>query len=187
VFDVIQGEEHLPFDTYYKLLEKYGIDYIPPLAKVENCTYEKLIDYLNGNNYLIEDGKGAGEGIVIKNYDFKNKYGRTTWAKIVTSEFREKHIKEMGASYVNMKPPVEQSIVDEFVTEALVEKVYAKIEQETGFTSRQIPQLLNTVFYDLVREDSWNFIKKHKNPNINFGMLQALTYKKVKELKSEIF
>lgn len=187
VFDVVIDGAYVPFDAYYKLLESYGIDYIPPLAKVENCTYDKLIVYLNGNNYLVEDGKGAGEGIVIKNYDFKNKHGRTVWAKIVTSEFREKHIKEMGASYVNMKPPVEQSIVNEFVTDALVEKVYAKIENDTGFTSRQIPQLLQTVFYDLVREDCWTFIKKHKNPNINFGMLQSLTFTKVKQIKPELF
>lgn len=187
VFDVMIDGEYIAFDNYYKLLDEYGIDWIPPLAKVNHCTYEKLIEYMNGNNYLIEDGKGAGEGIVIKNYDFKNRFGRTVWAKIVTSEFREKHIKEMGASYVNMKPPVEQLIADEFVTEALVEKVYSKIENESGFTSRQIPQLLNTVFYDLVREDSWTFIKKHKNPTVNFGMLQSITFKKVKEIKAELF
>lgn len=191
VFDVAKVVDnelvYLPFDEYCQILKDFGIEYIPPIAKVENCTYEKLIEYMKGNNYLIEDGKGVGEGIVIKNYAFKNKYGRNTFAKIVTSEFREKHIKEMGASYVNMKEPVEVEIVNEYVTLALVDKVYSKIENETGFTSRQIPQLLNTVYYDLVREDCWNFIKKHKNPNINFNTLQHLTFKKVKEIKKELF
>ena len=55
------------------------------------------------NVFLIEDGKGAGEGIVIKNYDFRNRYNRNTFAKIVTSEFKEKHAKEMGASVVKRK------------------------------------------------------------------------------------
>lgn len=191
VFDValvVDGElVYQSFDSYYEILNKYGIEYIPPIAKVDNCTYDKLIEYMKGNNYLIEDGKGAGEGIVIKNYNYKNKYGRNTFAKIVTSEFREKHIKEMGASYVNMKEPVEVDIVNEYVTLALVDKVYAKIENETGFTSRQIPQLLNTVYYDLVREDCWNFVKKHKNPNINFNTLQHLTYSKIKELRKDLF
>lgn len=191
VFDVarlVDGEiQYLPFEEYEPLLKDAGVDYIPPLAMVNNCTYEKLIEYLEGNNFLIKDGEGAGEGIVIKNYSYKNRFGRTTWAKIVTSEFREKHTKEMGASYVDMKPPVEQDIVETFVTKALVDKVYAKINSETGFTSRQIPQLLNTVFYDLVREDCWTFVKKHKNPNINFNTLQHLTYGRVKQLRSDLF
>lgn len=191
VFDVarVEGEElvYLPFNDYYELLKKHNIEYIPPIAKVDNCNYEKLVEYMQGNNYLIEDGKGAGEGIVIKNYDYKNRYGRNTFAKLITSEFREKHIKEMGASYVNMKEPIEVEIVKEFVTVALVEKVYAKIENESGFTSKQIPQLLNTVYYDLVREDCWNFVKKHKNPTVNFNTLQHLTYQKVKEIKSNLF
>jgi hypothetical protein len=192
VFDVCRetesGElEYLPFSEYELLLKHHNIDYITPLAIVKNCTYERLINYLEGNNFLIKDGEGCGEGIVIKNYTFKNRYGRTTWAKIVTSEFREKHIKEMGASYVDMKPPIEQDIVETFVTKALVDKVYSKIETEQGFTSRQIPQLLNTVFYDLVREDCWTFVKKHKNPSINFSMLQHLTYSRVKQLKAELF
>lgn len=188
VFDVVdEYGNYIPFDEYESLMKRFNIDYIPPISIVENCTCDKLIEYMNGNNFLIEDGKGCGEGLVIKNYSFKNRYGRTTWAKIVTSEFREKHTKEMGANYVNMKPPVEQSIVDKYVTSALVDKVYAKIEADTGFTSRNIPQLLNTVFYDLVREESWNFVKENKNPNINFSILQHLTFNRVKDLKSNLF
>lgn len=191
VFDVATFKDgevvYLPFEEYEPLLKKYNIEYIPPISIVSNCTYDRFIEHLNGNNYLIEDGKGAGEGIVIKNYAFKNKYGRTTWAKMVTSEFREKHTKEMGASYVNMKAPVEDEIVNTFVTQALVDKVYAKIENESGFTSRQIPQLLNTVFYDLVREDCWTFVKKYKNPTINFSILQHLTFAKVKQIRSDLF
>jgi hypothetical protein len=193
VFDVATHLEdgtpvYQTYNSYKPILDNFGIDYITPLSVVNNCNYDRLIGYLEGNNFLIEDGQGAGEGIVIKNYDFKNKYGRTTWAKIVTSEFREKHTKEMGASYVDMKPPIEQEIVNEFVTSALVDKVYDKMLLENnGFTSRSIPQLLNTVFYDLVREESWQFVKKHKNPTINFSMLQHLTYGKVKEHRKEIF
>lgn len=193
VFDVCRdledGEvEYLPFEEYEPLLKQFDIDYIPPMAIVNNCTYEKLIELLATNTFLVKDGAGAGEGIVIKNYQFKNKYGRTTWAKIVTSEFREKHTKEMGASYVDMKPPVEQEIVDAFITTAMVDKVYDKISVANyGWTSRYIPQLLNTVYYDLVREEGWNFIKKFKNPTINYSILQHATFNKVKKIKAELF
>lgn len=192
IFDVVKIEDseaqYQHYDEYKAILDHYQVDYIPPLATVKNCNYDKLIAYLESNNFLIEDGKGAGEGIVIKNYSFKNRYGRTTWAKIVTSEFREKHAKEMGAPNSEMKQPIEETIVNEFVTQTLVEKVYWKIRLDNdGFNSRNIPQLLQTVFYDLVREDCWNFIKKHKNPTIDFSALNHLTIKRVKELLPQIF
>ena len=50
-----------------------------------------------------------------------------------------------------------------------------------------IPQLLNTVFYTLVKEESWNFIKENKNPTIDYKYLMRLAYAKVKEFKPELF
>lgn len=191
VFDVMEyhSERYLSFKEYEPLLKEFGIEYIPPLSIITNASYERFITHLEGNNYLIEDGKGNGEGIVIKNYNFQNKFGRNVWAKVVTSEFRAKHAKEMGAPNVDLKPPVEQSIVDEYVTQALVDKVFDKIRiaNEFGFQSKNIPQLLNTVYYDLVTEDCWNFVKKHKNPSIDFSALQYLTFKMTKQLLPQIF
>jgi len=171
---------YLTYDDYKPLLESKGIKFVVPISIITNASYEQLVNQLQKNVFLIEDGKGVGEGIVIKNYDFKNKYGRTTFAKIVTSEFKEKHIKVMGASEIKGKRMVEEEIAKEFVTTALIEKVYAKIENDKGFNSRSILQLLNTVYYDVVKEESWNFIKKHKNPVINFKTLQHFIFAEVK-------
>lgn len=200
VFDVsIDKEEHeivhagddkvkyIHYDSYSKALENLGIDYVIPICTIENASYDQLVNQLEKNVFLIEDGKGAGEGIVIKNYDFKNKYGRQVWAKIVTSEFKEKHAKVHGHSEIKGKKMVEDEIASEFVTKSLCEKVYAKIENDGGFTSRSIPKLLNTVYYDVIKEDSWNFVKKHKNPTINFGTLQHFVFAKVKEQLPKIF
>lgn len=175
------------YNLYKPLLENYDINFIPPLAMIERGSYELFIDQLAKNVFLIEDGKGAGEGIVIKNYDFKNRYGRNTFAKIVTSEFKEKHAKTMGGSKIMGAEMIEEKIVNEFVTKALCEKVYSKINNEDGWSSKMIPRLLNTVFYDLVKEDSWEFVKKHKNPNINFGTLQHFSFKKTKEHLPQLF
>ena len=171
---------YLTYDDYKPLLESKEINFVVPISIITNASYEQLVNQLQKNVFLIEDGKGVGEGIVIKNYDFKNKYGRTTFAKIVTSEFKEKHTKVMGASEIQGKRMVEEEIAKEFVTTALIEKVYAKIENDKGFNSRSILQLLNTVYYDVVKEESWNFIKKHKNPVINFKTLQHFIFAEVK-------
>jgi hypothetical protein len=178
---------YLPYDFYKERLEQFGIDYIPPICVARNVSYEQLVNQLIKNVYLIEDGKGTGEGIVIKNYAFRNKFNRCSFAKIVTSEFKEKHSKEMGAGIVQGEKMVEQEIALKFVTLALCEKVYAKIEVEAGWSSKFIPRLLNTVFYDLVREDCWEFVKEHKNPTINFKTLQHFTFARVKELLPRLF
>lgn len=187
VFDVMDGGEHLGYESYREALEYYEIDFIPPLCTITNGDYEQFINELKKNTYLIEDGEGFGEGIVIKNYDFVNQYGRTTWAKIVTSEFKENHRKEMGASDIKGKKMVEAEIAEKYVTKALCEKVLAKISIEDGFTQRKIPQLLNTVYYDLVNEDCWNFVKEFKSPTINFKTLAHFVFIKVKENLPSIF
>ena len=179
--------KYLHYDHYSVKLEEKGINYIMPICTIINASYEQLINQLVKNVFLIEDGKGAGEGIVIKNYDFKNKYNRQTWAKIVTSEFKEKHTKAHGATEIKGNKLIEEDIANEFVTKALCEKVYAKIESELGFSSKRIPQLLNSVYYDVVKEDAWNFVKKNKNPTINFGTLQHFVFAKVKEKLSQLF
>jgi hypothetical protein len=106
----------------------------------------------------------------------------------VTNEFKEKHVKEMGAPVKNMKAMVEKAICDEFLSKAIVDKVYANIVNESGgWNSRYIPRLLQTAYYDFVREESWNFIKKHKNPTVDFKTLNTLAIMRVKELRPELF
>lgn len=193
IFDVCidkeDGEiEYIPYNIYQPMLEEFNLDYIPPLAIVKNGSYDQFIHYLNKNNFLIKDGEGNGEGIVIKNYSFVNKFGRTTWAKIVTSEFKEKHTKVMGAPVISNEYIIEETILKEFCTEAFIEKEFAKIVNEKdGWSSKYIPELFGRVWYELINEESWNIIKKYKTPTINYKLLKNLMIKKIKEVKTEIF
>jgi len=179
--------KHLHYLAYKPFLEKHQINYIPPISIINNGSYEQFINQLCKNVFLIEDGKGAGEGIVIKNYDFKNKYNRQTWAKIVTSEFKEQHSKVMGASTITGNKLVEQEIAMKYVTAALVEKEHSKIENESGWNSKMIPRLLNTVYYSVVKEDCWDFVKEHKNPSIDFKRLMHFIFAEVKNKKPDLF
>lgn len=193
VFDITidTGEdtfEYIHYDTYKPMLEEFNVDYIPPICKIKNGTYENFIRTLEQATFLVKDGHGTGEGIVIKNYNFYNKFNRQNWAKIVTTEFKEKHVKEMGYSEINTGKMVEELIVEEYVTTAFIEKEFAKIVVENdGWQSKYIPQLLGRVFSELIKEETWNFLKKHKNPKIDFRTLNVLTIGKIKEVKSEIF
>lgn len=180
--------EYLTYDEYKPMLEEFDIDYIPCIAIIRNGNEDMFYQQLPNNNFLVEDGKGAGEGLVIKNYDYKNRYGRTTWAKIVTSKFKEKHCKEMGATVKPVTVTASDKIVDEYCTEALIEKTYAKIVAECGgWSSNLIPRLFGTIYHDLVSEECWNFVKKYKNPVVDFNRMYKLVIIKVKETKPELF
>lgn len=179
--------KYLHYNEYAPMLALYGIRYIPPLSIINKGSYEQFINQLAKNVYLMEDGKGAGEGVVIKRYDFENKYGRRVWAKIVTSEFKEKHAITMGNGMIQGHRLVEEEIARKYVTAALVEKEYAKIDGMEGWTSRMIPRLLQTVYYSVVTEEVWNFVKEHKNPTLDFKRLQHFIFAETKDRKPEYF
>lgn len=193
VFDVFNDEtgQYLSYDLYKTLLDEVGYtDYIPPLAVVKNPDYETFLKYVAQNFFLCPDGGQPGEGIVIKNYDYQNKFGRQAFAKVVRNEFKDLHNKVMGAPELNTGLMNEERIVARAITNHMVDKVLAKIRTVQGeFNSRDIPRLLDTCFYDLVREELWDALKE-KEVNfgtVNFKTLKALTIRKIKELKPEIF
>lgn len=186
VFDVMEGEYHLHYEFYQPMLDEFGIEYIPPICKVSNPSYDRLVAQLEKNGYLIEDGQGSGEGIVIKNYEYRNKFGRQTWAKIVKNEFKASHAK-VKVTELSETKIIEQDIVDKYVTKSLCEKEYAKIDNESGWSSKSIPQLLNVVYYCLITEESWNFIKEYKRPVIDYKRLYTFTINRVKELMPQLF
>ena len=187
VFDVMDDENYLSYETYKPMLEEFGIEYIPPICKVNNPSYELIVSQLDKNGYLIKDGSGVGEGIVVKNYDYKNKFGRVVWGKIVTNEFKAKHSK-CQITELNGSTLIEETICNRYVTKALAEKEYAKIITESeGWNPKYIPRLLNTVYYCLVTEECWNFVKEFKNPTVDFKRLQFFCTQRVKELLPNVF
>lgn len=179
---------YIHYEIYRPHLHNHGFNYLVPQSIISNPSYEQLIHECKANTFLIKDGKGCGEGIVIKNYDFKNKYNRQTWAKIVTNEFKETHKREMGPTEKNGPDLIEERIVDDLLTSAMVEKTYSKITSEKeGWKSSYIPQLLGRVWHDFVTEESWNIVKKYKNPKIDYKTLNHLCIQKVKQVKPELF
>jgi hypothetical protein len=188
IFDVfdLNKQRLLSYDEYVWLSD-VGLNVIAPIAIIKNGSIDHFTECLSKAHYLVKDGEGSGEGVVIKNYDYKNKYGRQTWAKIVTNEFKAKHHIAMGAPVVGAEI-VEEKIAAKYVTQALVDKVEAKIVNEMGgWSSKYIPRLINTVWYDVVTEETWNFVKEFKNPKVDFKVLSHYVTAKIKELKKELF
>ena len=184
VFDVMEYGTYLDYFYYAEILQRYQIECIPPLEVLQNPTADEVVAYKDSATFLTKGGV-AGEGIVIKNYEFVNKYGRTTWAKVVRAESR--------VATKLQKPIIgrciESEIVDAFVTESFIEKEFYKIANDNGgvFERRLIGRFLNTVWYTLITEEMYHAIIKFKNPKIDFQMLRRLTEEKIKIIKRDIF
>lgn len=192
IFDVgvMENEKctaYLPYSIYQKKLEEFNLTYLSPLKIVKDPTIEELIFIAENNFYLMRDGE-IGEGIVCKNYDFYNEQNNQIWGKLVRNEFKESHYKTMGAPE-SYKLTIEEQIVDKFITQSLVDKEYSKIKVSNGgkWVSRLIPTFLNNIFYCLINEEMWHILKEFSNPTIDFKKLQHYTYKKIKEMRKDIF
>ena len=188
IFDVLlSGGEFMHFNEYEPLCKSAGVDYIPCITKSRNPSYEIILKSAESNKFMLQDNCGIGEGVVVKQYGYKNRFGRTTWAKLITNQFKDKHIKEMGGVEINVTM-IEETIANEFVSEHLVEKVVAKIRNDEGmFSAMHIPRLLETTFHDLVTEELWQALKTHKFPKVDFKTLKQFTIVRVKKLKPELF
>ena len=190
VFDVFDddNEQYLDYETYRDMLKDFDIPYIPAQAVITNAAYDNLLREVKINKYLLQEDAEFGEGIVIKNYDYRNKYGRLCYAKIVSNVFKDKHIDEMGTPHKAGTKIIEQDIVDKFLTPDIIDKVYAKIcNDQSGWNSKYIPRLLCTVYHDFVTEELWSIINKYKNPAIDFGRLYQLIIYEIKQQKRELF
>jgi hypothetical protein len=189
VFDVFNEIEKkfMHYDDYKPLLEQYNITYIPCLWTAQAITIDKLLHLLTKNFYLMKDGAGVGEGVVVKNYDYVNRFERVTWAKLVSNEFREKNTREFGHSNIEIKTSVEEKIVENFVTEAFIEKEYSKMILNQPWSQKRIGELLGRIWHELVDEEAVNFVKAYKNPTINFKVLNNLTILKIKKVKNDLF
>ncbi|MBQ7703937.1 MAG: hypothetical protein IJT73_00690 [Selenomonadaceae bacterium] len=183
IFDVCDGDKYLRYEQYEQLLRLYGIDFIPVIAKLFNPTEELVSRYVDHCTFLISEG--LGEGIVVKNYDFVNKFGHTVWAKV----------KIPKVAPLQKSPPtlpvdgVETQIIDSFLTPELIEKEFSKIIIDNGgeWNIKLFGKLLGCIWHAFISEETFAFIQKFHNPKIDFKLLNRLAVNKVKLVKAELF
>jgi ATP-dependent RNA circularization protein (DNA/RNA ligase family) len=163
-----KSERFLNFEALRDTHSKFGFELVPCLAKLENPPETKLEEVLNSNTYLLESG--VGEGIVIKNFDFVNKYGRQAYAKLTTKHFQAKH----DSSFKSNAPKdgedlFEKKLVYKYLSDEYVLKELNKFE---NFESAKVSELISIVYEEFIRDYISEIISKYKNPSINFKTLR---------------
>ncbi len=189
VFDILDTETgcYINYEIYSKWFdEQYpNINYIPLLAKLENPTEEDIKSLLpRTGEFLISSG--LGEGIVIKNYTYTNRYGRRTWAKMLTEDFLSKKKDSRGAKREAKEDgtSIERDIIKLMTVDHVIKEKQKVVEnrQSETWEMRFMPELLNRAFTEFWR-DNWEIIlKKFHNPTINFQVLKKYSDEFVKSI-----
>jgi len=143
-------------------------------------TPEQLDEFV-GKSCLGEEG----EGVVIKNFDFINKFGENQFAKIVTQRFREKNALTFGGNSKHSECYLEQYFVNKFMTLARVQKTMQKAEAIKGrLDMEHTPMIIQMSYHDLLTEEVWEIAKK--NGVIDFRKFKGLCAQKSKQIFHDI-
>lgn len=199
VFDIYDYtiDEYLPYDMWSDVIydaevESHGaIRRIPAIwtgdgSKIE--TPDALTTLCESASFMVDDG--YGEGIVIKNYGYKNPYGNTVWGKVVAKDFlsekAETHGKKLSTSCV------EERIIAKFLDKSLIDKEWGNCSVGViydndiadctfKFHPRYYQQLFNRVWKTFLEEETYDFVKWSKNATVDFKRLYRCMTDFVKE------
>jgi hypothetical protein len=198
VFDIYDAvnERYMGIESHrsWQDLLSLGVELIPFDGRINNPTMENLKAFLELPSRY---GAKYREGIVIKNYDFVNKWGRRPYGKLLHETFKE--VKSKPKAPIS-PDAIELAIQAQYVTVARVEKICNKVKmmefdkvygpslylpnekiEKTRLEMKHIPQVINMVWYDIITEDMNDILKRLKDPTINFKLLKRLIFERAKE------
>lgn len=170
IFDVKENGEYLPYSKWFGKAEASQVEYIKPIHSTTELTQD----------VILELSSSCKEGIVIKNYEFINKFSQYVSAKVINPNFGTNTSK---VSQVKNTDSFLSGIVNKYLSLHLILKTRDKLQGETIDRKK----LINMIWYDFIQEDLFEILEKEKNPVINFKLLKQLVTIKIKETLPELF
>lgn len=132
LYDIYDTEtkRYIGFNLVKAQSEKLGLNLIPVFYEGEYKSFEHLESFIGvtlvGGQL---NGKEMGEGIVVKNADYTDRFGNQIFVKLVVDEFREVQ-KQKAPRDPNRPKSLEQEFVETTVTEARIDKLLHKLVDE---------------------------------------------------------
>jgi hypothetical protein len=174
------AEEFIPSRDVKLVAEEYGFN--TPQVFAEGFLSEEQIREFVGKSNLGEQG----EGVVIKRYGWKNRFGDHAYAKIVTQKFQENNAITFGGNNKHSDTYQEMYFVQKYCTLARVEKIMNKIQPEIDrrLDMEHIPRVSNTCYHDMITEEAWEIAQTGKV--VDFKQLKRLATKKFIQIYKDI-
>ena len=121
-----------------------------------------VADFLGRESVL---GGPIEEGVVVKSYDRRTRYGRNYFCKLVTAEFREKQNVSMKATRVGTG--IGEWAAETFLTPARLRKAIQRMQEEgtwdTSAAKKNIGKLIGVVTKDIYDEHYTEIAEKAAN------------------------
>lgn len=169
-------EEYVSFSMVRDEAKRLGLQLVPVFFEGEFESFEQLTSYvgrteLNGTL----GGKPCGEGIVVKNVAYRDRFGKQLFVKLVVDKFAEVQ-KQKAPKDPKKKFSEEELKVRECVTAPRVEKqLFTMIEEgllERNFGIEEMGKILKhinpLVAEDILKEEMGDF------PHVTVGEIQRM-------------
>lgn len=180
LFDIRLNHKWVHPLIVHQTAEAFGIEKPAYHGEFKNPTVETIKEFV-GMSAIGE----SGEGVVIKNPEFVNKWGDTVYAKVVTEKFREANAITFGGNSKHSESYWEMYVCNKYITLARVEKIMNKLSGDIErFDMQHIPRICSTVYHDMITEEIWDIQKKVQS--VSFKKLQSLCYRKIKQVYVDI-
>ena len=185
IFDVFdrEGAVYLSDADWRPMLAGAGLEpwFVKVLAVLDRPTMDDVLAVARANDFMLEGTGLVGEGVVCKVADWRNRFGRQVYGKLVLDEFKKQ--RRMPAANSG---DAEQEIIDIYLTDAELDKTVAKVCARCGADefdpkSRKMTGMLMSMCWRDLLEECPNFVKRLKNPTVNFAHLSGLCTARVKE------
>lgn len=176
----IETEEgnKMDIEEVNKIAEEFGIPHVHLFTKIKNPTLDQIKEFA-GKSVLGE----KGEGIVVKNLEFINKFGDTQYGKYVTQEFKEDNAITFGGNNKHSDTYWEMYFVNEYVSLPRLEKILNKFSNmsEEKLDMKHIPQIMGMMHHDVITEECWAIQKKCTAP-FDFKAFEKLVKRKTRQM-----
>jgi len=181
LYDIFIDDDRLELYEVEKISIEYDIKFPQIFDILETPTIEQLNTYVGLSSLAPK-----GEGIVIKNFDFINKFGNHQYAKIVRESFKEDNAIVFGGNNKHSDTYKEMWCVNKFVTLGRVKKIMEKLQPEINkrLDKEHTSRIINTVYHDILTEEIWTIQKKFQE--INFKNLSRLIMRKSAQVYHDI-
>ena len=170
-----EKEEYLSDNIVQFEANKLGLKTVEYFYKGEFISYEHLLSFVGKSNITKE--LNEGEGIVVKNVDYRDKYGNQCFVKLVTEKFSEiqkqrppKNPKEIDENTIKIKSVTTKARIDKilhkFIDEGLLTEEDLCIENMGNLIKMTCPRVLEDILKE-EKEIIGDIEEKILNKNIN--------------------
>lgn len=181
LFDVwTEDNGFMPQDMVEAIADSANLPY-PQIFYKGKTTLEKIQEFVGETNL-----GDVGEGVVVKNTEFVNKFGNHSYGKVVAQKFKESNALVFGGNNKHSETYWEMYVVNKYCTLARVQKIMNKIQPliDKKLDKEHTPRIIGTCYNDMLTEEIWEI--QAKVTSINFRALKGLASRKFVQIYHDI-